>query len=119
MAEPWFDPNTFGAWFGAIAGGGGGTLVGCFGGLIGYLAPRGKGRRFVLSTMAVIVVLGMVVLGIGAFAMVSGQPYGIWYPLVLCGGLFAIIVGCLFPAVRRRFEQAERRRMEAEAIRQS
>ena len=119
MSEPWFDPNTFGAWFGAIVGGGGGTLIGCLGGLVGYLAPRGKGRRFVLATMVSIVVVGLVMLGVGLFALLSGQPYGIWYPLVLCGGLFAIIDGSLIPMVRRRYSEAEHRRMEAEAIRQS
>ena len=31
MNEPWFEPNAFGAWFGAIVGGGGGTLVGLLG----------------------------------------------------------------------------------------
>ena len=119
MAEPWFDPNAFGAWYGAIAGGVGGTLVGCFGGLIGYLAPRGQGRRFVLTVMIGIVVAGLSQIGFGVVALASGQPYGIWYPPLLCGGIFTVVTGSLIPTVRKRYAEAELRRMEAEAIRQS
>ena len=37
---PWFDPNTFGAYYGAIMGGGGGTLGGVLGGLGGRAEIR-------------------------------------------------------------------------------
>lgn len=42
MAEPWFDPNTFGAYFGGIGGGVGGTLLGVLGGLRVYWQARTK-----------------------------------------------------------------------------
>jgi hypothetical protein len=119
MSEPWFDPNTFGTWYGAIGGGVGGTLIGCLGGLAGYLGPRGKGRRLVLGSMLVCAGLGVVQLGFGLVALSTGQPYGIWYPLLLIGTLMAVLMGGLFPMIRLRYSQAEHRRLEAEAIRKS
>ena len=119
MSEPWFEPNTFRALYEAIGGGVGGTLMGCFGGLAGYLAPKGKGRRFVLGTMFVLAILGLIQLGIGLVALLTGQPYDIWYPMVLVGGIMTVVIWPLVPVVRHRYTQAEHRRMEAEAIRNS
>ncbi len=119
MSEPWFDPNTFGAMYGVIGGGVGGSLCGLLGALSGYLAPRGKGRRFVLGAMAFFVLAGVAQLAVGLTAVACGQPYGIWYPMVLCGGILAVVVGGLFPGVRARYAQAEQRRIDAETIRRS
>jgi hypothetical protein len=118
MAEPWFsDPNMFGAWFGSIVGGVGGTLAGLLGAAAGTLAPRGKGRAWVLGGMTVFAGLGVLLLGVGLVALFSGQPYGIWYPFTLCGAIFAGVCGSLVPVVRRVYDQAEERRMNAEALR--
>lgn len=118
MSEPWFsDPNTFGAWFGAIAGGGGGSLAGVLGALAGYLAPRGKGRQWILAGMWGFVVLGLILLGVGIVAVSTGQPYAIWYPFVLCGAIFTVVVSCNIPVVRGVYRRAEERKLEAEAIR--
>lgn len=120
MAEPWFEPNTFGALFGAIVGGGGGTLIGIFGGVAGsYLIPRGKGRGFVLGTLVTVAGLGLVMLAIGIYALVVGQPYGIWYPILLCGVIFSVVCGSMVPAIRKQYAAAEQRRLEAESIRSS
>ena len=117
MADPWFDPNTFGAWFGAIAGGVGGTLGGCLGAAAGVLAPRGKGRSFILGAMYTFVLVGLVSLAVGVVALVMGQPYGIWYGPLLCGVIFVAVMGSLIPVVMRRYSEAEQRRMDAESIR--
>ena len=119
MAEPWFDPNTFGTWYGAIGGGLGGSLVGCFGGLAGYLAPRGKGRRFVLTAFVVFLILGVVQLTAGLAALACRQPFGIWYPMLLCGLIMSCVIGPLIPVIRKCYVQAEARRLDAEAIRRS
>jgi hypothetical protein len=119
MNEAWFDPNTFGAWFGAIVGGGGGTLGGLLGAAAGCLAPRGKGRAAILGGMTLFVVLGVAFLAFGLVALLAGQPYGIWYPPLLCGLIFSIVVGGLIPVVRLRYRQAENRRIDAQSIRAS
>ncbi|QDT43851.1 hypothetical protein Pan241w_39550 [Gimesia alba] len=117
MDAPWFDPNTFGAWFGMIVGGGGGTLCGLLGALCGILSPRGKGRKFILGGMFVFAIIGLFLFATGLFALLSGQPYGIWYPFLMSGFVFATVNGALIPVIRKNYEQAENRRIAAKSIR--
>jgi len=119
MAEPWFDPNQFGAWYGSIAGSLGGLMGGVVGVLAGTLVPRGKGRRFLLGLMVTFVVLGIAQFAFGMYALAMGQPYGIWYGPVLCGAVTTIVVGTLIPVIRARYREAEVRRVEAEGLRSS
>ncbi|RMH04173.1 MAG: hypothetical protein D6702_03835 [Planctomycetota bacterium] len=116
-SDPWFDPQTFGAWFGGL----GGALVGLLGGLTGaagtFLAPRGRARRFVLGSLLVQALVGAVLLLLGVAAVLVGQPYGIWFPPVLIGGLCLGLGGGLRPEMARRYRAAEERRIEAEALR--
>lgn len=116
---PWFDPQSFGTYFGAI----GGATVGCLGGLFGgvgsWAAQRNKWRGLMLGGMALSGGLCALALIAGLFAVVSGQPYGIWYPLTLVGLIGA---GCflgLLPVMRKRYDQADARRLEAQALRRS
>ena len=51
--------------------------------------------------------------------MMAGQPYGIWYFPTLAGGLVTFLLTVLFPVVRKRYAEADARRMEAEAIRRA
>src|SRR5665213_699553 len=97
MSEPWFDENTFGALFGTIAGGGGGTLMGLWGGLAGTLAPQGRGKSAVLGIAWVFVGLGVVLACGGLYALVAGQPFHIWCWPCQVGFLAAVLVGCLIP----------------------
>ncbi len=119
MAEPWFDPNEFGTWFGAIGGGVGGTLAGLLGAAIGTLLPMGKGRGFILAAMALFLILGIVMLGVGVYALIEGQPYGIWYGLVLLGGMFTFLFGVGLPMVRAGYQMVEQRKLDAEALRRA
>ncbi|MHB1037185.1 MAG: hypothetical protein ACYC35_24510 [Pirellulales bacterium] len=119
MAEPWFDPNTFGAWFGGLVGGVGGTLGGLLGALTGAWAPRGKGRCFILSAMAAFMVLGLVLAVTGVVALAVGQPYAIWSPCLAAGVIFDVVFGSLVPTVLHRYREAEDRRISAESIRTS
>lgn len=119
MSEPWFDPVWFGALYGAIVGGGGGTLLGCLGALAGFLAPQGKGRTFILGGFWFFVLLGVASLAFGLYALIAGQPYAIWYAPLLCGFVMSLVSGCLIPVLQVRYAQAEQRRLESEAIRNS
>ena len=115
---PWwtgYEGNLFGAIGGSLIGVVGGTL----GALAGVLAPRGKGRGFILGSFAALILLGVVLLAVGLFAVVAGQPYYVWYPLVLCGGILTLVLSCTLPGIRARYRQAEARRMDAEALRRS
>jgi hypothetical protein len=107
MTEPWFEPSSFGAWWGAIVGGGGGSLVGLLGSLTGWLLPRGIGRRWFLAGFAIFALLGLVSLIVGLVALFTGQAYGIWYAFLLTGVLFMVIcMGAIF-YIRRVGHQLE------------
>ncbi len=117
MSEPWFDPIRFGALYGGIAGGVLGSLGGILGAMAGTLAPKGKGRSFVLGAFTLMILIGAGHLLLGLYALANRQPYGIWYPLVLIGSILTIVMGSLRPVVRKRYQEAEARKMEAAAFR--
>ena len=107
---PWFDdPNRFGALFGAIVGGGGGTLAGLLGALTGWLAPKGKAKPLIVGGFIFFIAIGVILLFVGIWALASGQPYGIWYPFLLCGIIFTVVCGALLPVILKRYSEAEKR----------
>src|SRR4051794_8899444 len=70
MSEPWFDPNYY-AWIpGTVLG----TLGGLWGSLVGTLAPRGKGKSLVLTSLGVLLAASVVCLALGITALLAGQP---------------------------------------------
>ena len=118
MTTPWMDPQVFGMWYGAMVGGillGGGG--GALGGLANVWAQRANGRRWILGGMQAFVAFGLIQAAVGVFALLSGQPYGIWYPLLLCGGISTLVMGLNLTRIRRSYEAAENRRVQAEALR--
>src|SRR5205823_5737012 len=81
MSAPWVeDVNTFGAYVGGFLGGGLGGLCGIWGAIAGTLAPKGKAKSFVLGMGLTLIAIGVILLGIGLYALLDSQPYGIWYP---------------------------------------
>src|SRR3954447_10921655 len=112
---PWWTQQTAG-WIGAIAGSGSGLLGAAVGTIAGIYAPRGKGKRVVYALFVVAIIGGVAALALGLFALATGQPYVVWYPLVLLGGMNALLFCCLTPVIRRVYRQAEARRMEAEEL---
>ncbi len=117
MVEPWFDPMKFGAFDGGVGGGLLGSLGGVLGAVAGKLAPQGKARGLVMGAFTAFTLIGIVNLVFGIYAVATGQPYGIWYPLVLIGFLLTVLFTALKPVVRKRYDEAEARRMEAAAFR--
>ena len=118
MAVPWFDPAQAGVYFG-IAGAALGTIGGILGAISGHCAPRGQGRRWVLGAYWALFGLGCATVCLGGVALVSRQPYGVWWPFLLLGGIMAAVTGGLIPIVRRRYSEVECRRMQAAGIRNS
>jgi hypothetical protein len=106
-----------GSWWsdreGGMIGAAGGSLLGILGAMIGILCSLGRLRSFVLGLIQMVAVLGMAALLAGLLATLRGQPFGVYYPLLLGGGLAALIFGSLIPVVRRRYAEIELRRMEA------
>ncbi len=112
------EPEGANAWWsermaGLLGGGAGGTLGIC-GAIIGVLAGLGRARRFVMALCFAFIGLGAVALAVGLVAVAQRQPYHVYYPLLLLGGLSVLILGFNLPSLRRRYEQAELRQMTAQ-----
>ena len=114
-AEPWVDPAVM-TWVGSL----GGSLVGLWGAAVGVaggvLVPKGKGRPFVFGMLGLGVVVGALVLAFGVAAVSAQQPYAVWYPPLLIGGL---LLGLSVPFVfvmRSRYREVELRKMRAEEL---
>jgi hypothetical protein len=110
MAAPaaWWGPRS-GGLLGAIVG----SLLGGVGAVIGVLASRGRARALVLVLTRGIAVVGAAALVLAVVALIRSQPYEVVYPLFLVGALSVGLPAFLMPALRRRYEEAELRRIAA------
>jgi hypothetical protein len=98
-----------GGWLGGL----GGSLLGLMGALAGWLTHRRQGRRVVFSLLGLSTVLAIPLLIAGIVAVTLGQPYGVYYPLLLLGGLGTAIPLASWRAFRRQYETDELQRMRA------
>ncbi|MDB5320955.1 MAG: hypothetical protein JWN40_2586 [Phycisphaerales bacterium] len=115
---PWWTQQTA-AYIGAIAGSANGLLGAVIGTVAGIYGQRGKGKRVVYALFAIALVGGVASLGVGLYALATGQPYMVWYPLALIGGIDTLLFTILTPVIRGVYRQAEARRMEAEELRRT
>ncbi|MDJ0700849.1 MAG: hypothetical protein QNJ07_13425 [Woeseiaceae bacterium] len=104
----WFSNRTM-----ALVGAIGGSLIGVWSGLIGFLASRGKARGFVLGSATVLIVLGVATFAIGTIVLATGQPYAVFYPLLLLGGIIIFVYGILRRVLPKRYEAIEMQKMHA------
>jgi hypothetical protein len=102
----WWSPEQIG-----LFGGIGGSVIGFFGGLLGLLASIGKARNFVLTTMKMFIALGILLTIAGFVAVVSSQPYAVWYALLLPGVILTLVFSLNLPSIQRRYDELEIRRM--------
>ena len=114
LSELRFDPAGAasvapGAWWsppqGGMIGGILGGALGVLGGLVGVLCSLGRGRRLVLGALAAMAAVGSASAVAGAAALALGQPYEVWYPLLLPGVLAAVLGIALRPNAVRRFDE--------------
>ena len=106
-----------GAWWsdrtGGLIGGVAGTMLGLTGAILGAFVARRTHRSLVLRATAVLAVGGLVILTVAVLTLASSQPYAVWYPLLLGGGLLMIVFGGIRRLARHAYTDAELRRMRA------
>lgn len=96
-----------------ILGGIAGAALGILSAVIGWLGSAGRAKGFVLNTLKAVRWAGIGVLVLGVVAFLAGQPYEVYYSLVLLGGISAAL-GFLLPrSLSKRYEDLELRRMQA------
>ena len=96
-----------------VLGGIGGSVLGVLGAVVGWLGSAGRAKGFVLKTLRGIAWLGIGALLLGGVAIRGGQPYAVYYPLILCGALSAALGFSLPRSLSKRYEELELRRMQA------
>jgi hypothetical protein len=106
--DGWWSERAAG-WVGALLG----IALGSLGALVGVLAGLGRGRRVALGIMLAGVVAGISLMGAGFIAVFSGQPWHVYYPMLLAGAIGTVVLGALVRSVRRRFRAVELRKMSA------
>ena len=94
---------------GAIAG----STLGILGAVVGWLGSAGRARAFVLTTLRAIAWLGIGALLLGVGALLAGQPYAVYYPLILLGVVTTALGFSLPRTLSKRYEDLELRRIQA------
>ncbi len=117
MTPWWTDPQA--GLVGGIAGSVLGLLGGVWGTLVGFGAPRGRFKPFVFGLSMFLIGTGVLCLIAGVVAVIMGQPFFVYYPLGLIGLISTATIGGQLPMVRRRYQEADNRRLDAEEFRRS
>lgn len=108
MGTGWWG-NSAGALIGSI----GGALLGLLGAIMGTLVGIGKGKNLVMVLAASMTAMGLLVLVGGIVAAVNSQPYEVYYPLLLLGGMMSVAGPIVLVVAPSRFRDRELRRMQA------
>ena len=114
--QPWFE--NWGL-VGTFLGVGVGLLGAVYGAVVGICVPRGKAKGLVYGLHWFSLLLGLAVLAGGVTALVGGQPYGVWYPLLFSGAIVTVLIIGFTPMIKLRYKQAEHRQLNAEEFRRS
>ena len=109
MIQPWFDPNQY-AWLPGTAYG---VIAGLMAAMVGWLAPRGRARGFIVRAWFAGWVLAVILLVLGIAARVNGQPWGVCYALLLPGAIGTLVVGANSLVILKRYREVEERRLAA------
>jgi hypothetical protein len=106
-----------GAWWSERAGGwigaGLGSVFGLAGGAIGLLVSLGRARGLAMTLLGALLAIGGAGLAAGLVALCVGQPYAVFYPLLLCGAIALPLALVGRRVAQQRYQADELRRMRA------
>lgn len=105
---PWLSGRTA-----TLIGAVGGSAVGLWGALIGFLTSRGRARGFVFGSTNLLIAFGIAGLAGGIAALAAGQPYAVYYPLLLIGIILIFVLGSLRRTLPKRYEAMELQKIRA------
>lgn len=106
-----------GAWWSdkmaGLIGGIAGSILGVMGALVGTLCSLGRARRVAQATAYLMLAVGLASLSTGIIALSNGQPYSVYYPLLLVGVIGTVIPLLISRSISSRFQALDLRRMNA------
>jgi hypothetical protein len=110
MSDPWFDPNMW-AWLPGTALG---VAGGIWGAMVGVMAPRGKGKGLIWGSYWLLLAASVVMVAASIVAVSGGQPYGVWYGLLLPGVLGLAVLAPLGYVAKKAYWRADEMKMRAQ-----
>jgi hypothetical protein len=105
MISPWFNPDHY-AW---IPGTVFGSVALLLGGLAVWLVPQGRAKAFIIKAWLGLWIVAFGLLGAGAFALVARQPWGVWYGLLLPGGVGVCVLGADLLVILKKYREVAQR----------
>ena len=112
MLQLWFDPNLYGWIPGALYG----CAAAVMAGFVVWLAPAGRARRAIVGGWVALWAAAVLLLAAGLLALAGGQPWGVWYSLLLPGVIGGLVVGATFFVILKKYREVERRRLAAKDL---
>ena len=109
--EPWLNTTTCG-----LAGGIFGMIIGLHGALSGIFAPKGLYKSYVLGSLKFLLAGSAILLCAGITGYFVGQPYDVWYFLILSGLIGCISIFVALKCVTTTYRNIELRKIEAQNL---
>lgn len=105
-SSPWWTESQSG-WLGGVLG----TLLGILGGFIGYTSSKPRLTPLLPRVAWAGLAFSGALLIAGGISLIVGQPWHVFYPLLLGGGIAGLALRARLPAIRQRAQDEELRRM--------
>lgn len=103
MMQPWFDPNKY-AW---LPGTGLAVVAVLLALVVVWLVPQGRAKRPITQSWFGLWLVAVMLFIVGCVALVRGQPWGVWYGLMLPGIIGAFVLGGNMLIILKKYHDVE------------
>jgi hypothetical protein len=111
ITEPWF-PIQY-AW---VPGTLYGVAAGGMGAIVGWLVPKGRARQGLLRAWFSLWAVAVILLLAGVAALLGGQPWDVWFGILLPGVIGTLVVGANSLVILKAYREIETRRLAAKDL---